>query len=233
MMSIKIFSILCFVLLFSNLQYSRAGEYSTYNFSWLDPDKEVYVLQNRKFRKKRRAFLSGGIGKGLSGAFVDSMQVQGRAGFFFKEEYGIGFIYSRNSSEENDTAKSLPQYAASNAFRRLVESYRGGMFLWSPFYSKANFFNQIFYYDFIIGLGYVELSEFNNRLAIDRRDPELPDKQESHMGPLIDLEMKFFITPRINTSLNVNSVYYQAPNGVGKEIWYNQWDLTINLGFML
>ena len=34
-----------------------------FNFSWLDPDKKVYVLQNRKYRKKNRfaIFLTGGL----------------------------------------------------------------------------------------------------------------------------------------------------------------------------
>ena len=37
-----------------------------YNFSWLDPDKKIYVLQNRKFRKANAAqlFLMGGMGLG-------------------------------------------------------------------------------------------------------------------------------------------------------------------------
>ena len=60
-----------------------AGESSTYDFSWLDPDKEVYVLQNRKFRKKRSLFVSGGGGKTLSGAFVDSNSITGAHGIFF------------------------------------------------------------------------------------------------------------------------------------------------------
>ena len=29
-----------------------------YNFKWLDPDKKVYVLQNRKYRKALRPFFS-------------------------------------------------------------------------------------------------------------------------------------------------------------------------------
>jgi hypothetical protein len=36
--------------------YSSEG--STYSFDWLDPDKEVYVLQNRKFRKDNTPFQS-------------------------------------------------------------------------------------------------------------------------------------------------------------------------------
>ena len=39
-----------------------AAEGDTYSFSWLDPDKEVFVLQNRKYRKKGRLHLNAGGG---------------------------------------------------------------------------------------------------------------------------------------------------------------------------
>ena len=48
------------------------------------------------------------------------------------------------------------------------------MLLWAPFYSKANFFNKIFYYDFIIGIGYAELDDANNRRAFGGNDPTPP-----------------------------------------------------------
>ena len=34
-----------------------ANEKSLYNFSWLDNDKEIYVLQNRKFRKDGNVYI--------------------------------------------------------------------------------------------------------------------------------------------------------------------------------
>lgn len=224
-------AILPFILALLWGGYSHARESSTYDFSWLDPDKEVYVLQNRKFRKKRSAFFSGGFGKGLSGAFVDSVQFQVRTGFFFQEDYGLGFLYSKNDSDESETGKSV---TLEFPFRRLVQDYRGAMLLWSPFYSKTNFFNKVFYYDIIVGLGYAELNETNNRLAVEGRNPELEDVELKHQGPLVDLEAKFFITPWLNTSINVNAVYYKDKNSDNtKDIWYNQWDLTFSIGFIL
>ena len=208
-------------------------------FSWLDPDKEVYVLQNRKFRKKRSLFVSGGGGKTLSGAFVKSTQLQVRMGFFFKEEYGMGLLYSKNKGKKNTTAESV--YANNSIpFHRIVEDYQGAMFLFSPFYSKANFFNQIFYYDFIIGLGYGKLNESNNRGELNNRgklnEEEPLRTKESHNGPLMDLGLKFFITPYLSTSLNANAFYYQAKSGKkdnSKEIWYSHWDLTLSVGLTL
>ena len=44
----KVFLLLC-IFLISGVVV--ANEKSVYEFSWLDKDKEIYVLQNRKFRK--------------------------------------------------------------------------------------------------------------------------------------------------------------------------------------
>ena len=228
----RISAILLIILAISWSLHVYANESSIYNFSWLDPEKEVYVLQNRKFRKKRRVFISGSFGRGLSGVFTSSTQFQGRAGFFFKEDYGISFLYSKNNSKKNSGAiDSL--YTGNNPFLRLIDSYRGALFLWSPFYSKGNFFNQVFYYDFIVGLGYVELSEITNRDTINDIEGEA-NTNASHMGPLIDLEIKFFVNRSFNININATSVHYKDKNIDGyKEYWYNNWDLSIGLGIIL
>ena len=103
----------------------RAGESSTYSFSWLDPDKEVYVLQNRKFRKKRSLFLNLGFGKDISESFVDSTQIQGRVGFFFKEDYGLGLLYSQNRGKDSDSAESVQDEHVCSLFAEPLKNIRG------------------------------------------------------------------------------------------------------------
>ena len=161
-----------------------AGESDTYNFSWLDPDKEVYVLQNRRYRKANRLHVYAGVGKTLSGAFVDSSNIQGRAGHYFMEEYGFEVIYSKNSGKENTTAANVRDNGSgtgSRPFRRIVDTYYGGMFLWSPFYSKINTFNTIIYYDWIFGAGIGKIKESNNADESPYLDvlKELPDNSFS------------------------------------------------------
>ncbi len=52
-------SVIC---LFGSLQLV-ASEKNVYDFSWLDQDKEVYVLQNRKFRKKNKLYVGAMAGR--------------------------------------------------------------------------------------------------------------------------------------------------------------------------
>jgi hypothetical protein len=48
-----------------------ADEKSLYNFSWLDNDKEIYVLQNRKFRKDGSFYVGATGAYNLSQDFLD------------------------------------------------------------------------------------------------------------------------------------------------------------------
>ncbi len=208
-----------------------------YDFTWLDQDKEIYVLQNRKYRKDERAYVVAGYGITTSGAFVDASTIQGRAGYFITEDYGIELVYAKNSGEENGTAKSVRQTAAGTIpFRRIVESYMGGMFMWSPFYAKVNMFNKVFYYDWIIGLGYGKLEEKNNRLEFD--NAQLVDTiTESHSGPMWDIAFQFYLSQNFNIRADLTVLHYSAKKAEedtssGSETSYTNYDLVLSLGYI-
>ena len=220
------------------IKTSLASEQDTYNFSWLDPDKEVYVLQNRKFRKKGNLHFSLNGGKTLSGPFVNSTSFQGRAGYFASEELGFEFVYSKNSGEENLTAQSVRQQqdgTGSIPFRRIVDNYIGGMIQWAPFYSKINTFNKIFYYDWIFGLGIAKLEETNNRQELDGVFSPV-ETTENHTGLLWNLGIRLYITPSWSFRVDVTTVHFKARRAMqtaseGDETMYSNFDLVGGLNF--
>ena len=225
---------LVLVFLISPNAYSAEGD--TYNFSWLDPDKEVFVLQNRKFRKKGKLHLNLGYGTTTSGAFVDSKSIQGRAGYFFAEEWGVEFLYSSNSGSENDTASSLRNdgSAGSRPFRRIVDSYMGGMVMWSPFYAKINTFNKIIYVDWILGLGMAKLEETNNREEFLLGLDGAALTTETHNGIMWDTGIKFYLDESWEIRTDLTVVHYKAKkasNSSTEELWYANWDAVISLGY--
>lgn len=224
-------------LIFLFLPKNFASEGDTYSFSWLDPDKEVYVLQNRKFRKAGRLHLNIGAGLTTSGAFVDATAFQGRAGYFFREDWGFEAVYSLNSGKENSTAGSLRNdgFAGSVPFRRIVDNYMGAMVLWSPFYAKINTFNTIIYLDWIIGAGLAKLEETNNVLEItDNADNETPTT-ETHTGFMWDTGLKFYLNQNFDVRVDLTVVHYKANkavrNGNPESIYYSNWDLAFSLGY--
>lgn len=226
-------SFVVFTLVFTTNLF--ASEKDIYEFSWLDPDKEVFVLQNRKFRKASRLHVNVGGGITTSGAFVDSTTIQGRAGFFATEDYGLEVIYAKNSGKENDTAKLVrnsPGQTGSKPFRRIVQSYTGAMFLWSPFYSKINTFNSIVYMDWIFGVGYASLVEKNNKLAFENVFQEDVETQETHGGIIWEAGMKFYLNENFNIRTDLTAIHYSAKNLTTPGSSYkSNFDAAVSLGY--
>lgn len=160
-MSKKLFLLLCIIFTSSTV---IASEKSVYEFSWLDKDKEIYVLQNRRFRKVDKLYVGGTGVKTVSGAFIDSYGGTIRGGYFFREDWGIEGVFGKSSGTKNATAKGVEDQPA-RAFYRKVDTYMGAMAMWSPFYSKINTFNKVFYYDWMFGLGLASVKTLDNRSA--------------------------------------------------------------------
>ena len=214
------------------------GEASLYDFSWLDPDKEVFVLQNRKFRKAGKIHLNGGFGITTSGPFVNATSFQGRLGVFLREEWGVEGVYAVNSGKENDTAAAVrnPGGSGSFPFRRIVTDYFGVMLIWSPFYAKINTFNSVVYLDWMFGAGYVKVNEENNAREFSSQGVETEIFKEGHSGFIWQTTFNVFLTQVFNLRFDFTSIHYKgdvprqdAPRS-GTEDWYYNYDLTMSLG---
>lgn len=227
-------SLVLFTLVFTTNLF--ASEKDIYEFSWLDPDKEVFVLQNRKYRKVGRAHLNVGGGITTSGAFVNATSIQGRFGYFMTEDYGVEAIYAKNSGSENATAKGVRNSGGGTGttpFRRIVDSYVGGMFLWSPFYSKINTFNSIVYMDWIFGIGYASLKEENNKLRFtDGPVSEGIETSETHSGVIWQAGLKFYLSEKLSIRTDLTAVHYSAKKITTAGTSYtSNFDSTLSLGY--
>lgn len=229
---------LCFLMLLIMSNAVFAAESSLYNFSWLDNDKEIYVLQNRKFRKDGSFYVGATGAYNLSQAFLDSFGGTVRGGYFFSEDWGLEFVYGQNTNKENDTAKGVRDQGTV-PFYRQIDSYMGAMVVWSPFYSKINTFNQIFYYDWMFGLGLGNITTKDNR---DRFINPNSDKltNESNVGAIWMTGLRVYINQSWSVRLDVTGQTYNA-NKVGKASptsntskkskLYNNYDLGLGLNY--
>jgi outer membrane beta-barrel protein len=188
-----------------------ADEKSLYNFSWLDNDKEIYVLQNRKFRKDGAVYIGATAAYNLSQDFLDAYGATIRGGYFFSEDWGIEFLYGRNSSTESDTAKGVKEQSAY-PFYREIESVMGGMLMWSPFYSKINTFNRVYYFDWMFGLGVASINTKDNRKLFGTGGPSEQKKMtsENNIGALWNTGFRFYINEHWSVRLDITGVSYKA-----------------------
>lgn len=216
-----------------------AAESSLYDFSWLDKDKEIYVLQNRRFKKASTMYVGATGAMTLSGAFIDSYGATLRAGYFFKEDWGIEAVFGKNSGDENDTAKAVREQGTVPYYRK-IDTYTGAMFMWSPFYSKINTFNKIFYFDWLFGLGAANIKTLDNR---NKFTPGSGDAltSENVFGGLWNTGFRFYVDERWSIRLDVTGLIYQAdkskqagggtnPVTTSSKL-YNSYDLGIGLNY--
>jgi outer membrane beta-barrel protein len=220
---------LIFTMFLSQQVLSAEGD--TYSFTWLDPDKEVYVLQNRKFRKKGKFHVSLGGGMTTSGSFVNGSNLQGRAGYFFKEEWGFELLYSKNAGEENADAQAVRNTTAagSTPFRQITNYYMGAMLLWSPFYTKINTFNTILYMDYIFGIGIGKIEETNNRLEL-QNTVNKTETVEAHNALLWSMGMKFYVNDSFSIRPDFTGVMFKSlrPDR-NEENVYSHYDLSLSV----
>ena len=217
-----------------------ADEKSLYRFSWLDKDKEIYVLQNRKFRKDGKVYLGITGAKTMNGAFINAYGGTGRAGYFFREDWGVELVYGKTSGSENDTAKGVKEQTTVPYYRK-IDSYVGGMVMWSPFYSKINTFNRIFYFDWMFGLGAASVTTKDNRNKFTPGAKENALTTESNMGVLWDTGLRFYINESWSIRADITGLHYSAkktkqPGGPGKalsssSLMFSNYDLGIGLNY--
>jgi outer membrane beta-barrel protein len=229
----KVFLIISFSII-SLPHQAFSSESSVYKFDWLDSDKEIYVLQNRKFRKDKSLYVGATGNFTTSGAFIDSIGYSAVAGFFFTENWGVELIYNSASPETNSTYELAKDNALIPYFRQ-VNDYVGAMLMWSPFYSKINTFDQIFYYDWIFGVGAAQVNTSNNINSFGT-STESTLQDEAGTGILWTSALRFYITETFSIRLDFRGLHTQFDTPIGDEAdgnfqktWFHHYDMGFGL----
>ena len=190
----------------------RADEKDLYDFMWLDPDKKVYVLQNKVHKKARTVYFNAGYGLGLSSNFQDTSMLHGSLGYYLTEEWAIEAMYSKYSNENNEAFTNLRRLNGSIPFIRKPESNYGLMAKWSPFYGKINTFNKIFYFDWSFGLGLGKLNAKSNALTVsDQLSTANNYNDEKYTSFIAKTGISLHATKNIHIGADLIMNNYKAP----------------------
>lgn len=214
----------------------RASERDLYDFLWLDPDKSVYVLQNKTFKKKHSFYGSVGYLRGLSSEYQDTAGFKLEAGFFLHEEWAIDIFWSKYSNSDNDAFKSLATINQSVPFlRRPLTNYAIGA-VWAPFYGKINTFNKIFYFDWSFGLGIGKYESESNANSVSTPSVANTYSKESYTSIVTKTKLRFHATKNFHVDLELLRNNFKAPgpripNRTQSDSWRNNTDFIIGIGF--
>lgn len=215
MMIKSLLTVLVLTLTISNAvpTYTHAAETEgEYDFSWLDPEKKIYVVQNRKYNKagKFEVSLAGGMGPGKS--FRNVWFGMPRASFYFSETFGVSGFFGIVQHEADAVFDNLRTLTSVVPSVRDINNFFGGTVVWVPFYAKINVFNTILYIDWHVEAGAgminseIDLNTSRNGAAIL--------EEESFVGFFWGTGQKYFFTRTWAVRLDVFAAYYNAPIAV-------------------
>jgi len=212
-----------------------AAEKDLYDFLWLDPDKKVYVLQNKVHKKEHTVYANLGVGLGLSSNFVDTSMMHGNAGFYLTEEWAVEALYTSYSNKDNEALENLVRLRGAIPFIRKTKSNYGVLAKWSPFYGKVNTFNKIFYFDWSFGLGLGKLNTESNAATVANTITADRFSSESYTSVIGKTELSVHASKNVHINLGLIMNNYKAPgpviNGVQKDKIRNNLDSVLTIGF--
>ncbi len=214
----------------------QASEKDLYDFLWLDPDKSVYVLQNKVYKKKHSFYGSVGYLSGMSSNYQDTSGVKLEAGFFIHEEWAIDLIWSKYSNSDNDAFKSLATINQSVPFVRRPDSNYALGVVWAPFYGKINTFNKIFYFDWSFGLGVGKFNSESNAKSVSTPSQANTYDKESYTTIVTKTKLRFHATKNFHIDFELLRNNYSAPGAVipnrsNNDSWRNNTDVIFGIGF--
>lgn len=211
----------------------RAGEESVYDFLWLDPDKAVYVLQNKIHKKEKTIYMDAGYLMSLTGAFQDTSGVAVKAGYHFHEEWAVEMMYLGYSNAKNDNYRNVLLLNGGAPFVRRPVSTLGAGIVWSPFYGKINTFNSIVYFDWSFGAGLAQVRTSSNLNSVT--NPGAPEtyKMETNTGAYLKSAFKFHLSQHWHLGVEWVGTYYKAPGPKNpqQDKLRSQNDLILQIGW--
>jgi len=220
-------------VLASYLPRAKAAEKDLYNFLWLDPDKKVYVLQNKVYKREHTVYLDVGYLKALSSKFQNTNGFKIKGGYYFKEEWAVELFFNKYSNSNNDTYQNAKAVNGIEPFIRRFNSSFGLLGVWTPFYGKINTFNRIYYFDWSFGAGPAFIKAESNLKTAAASGTENRYDKESMTGAMGKTELRFHLSKNVHIGLEYQNTMYKAagPRTPNTKSWCNNGDALISVGF--
>ena len=189
---------------------ARGAEEDLYNFLWLDPDKKVYVLQNKIYPKKHTVYLNFGYLSGLSSTYQNVRGGKAALGFYVFEEWALELFYHQYHNGNNRAYDELKSISQTVTPIRRFDNKMGGFILYSPFYGKINTFNQIIYFDLSFGIGSGLLKGESNFDSVGKEVVKERYEQESFPAVHLKTDLRIYSNKYMHIGLEFHHSLYQG-----------------------
>lgn len=213
--------------------FAKDNDDDEYNFNWLDPEKKIYVLQNRRYTKQGKIFVSALFGSGISNPYRSTLNVEPRFAYYLMESIGVEFFYGYTSNSSNNAMRALENAATVLPVVREIRSQMGVLLNWAPWYAKINVFNKILYFDWFLSAGVGSINSFvDTRTAVSA-----PSNYQAQnlTGFFIGTGHQFYISQTFTARLDFSGSFYQAQvfGTSGESTWFSNFNLGLGIGLRL
>ncbi|MEO7161584.1 MAG: outer membrane beta-barrel domain-containing protein [Bdellovibrionia bacterium] len=212
----------------------NADQSDEYSFNWLDPDKKIYVLQNRKYLKAGHPVISLMAGAGFSNPYKITYNLDPRFAYYINETWGVEVFYTLTNNTDNSTLVALG-LAAKNVMPQIreIRAQSGAMIHYVPWYAKINVFNNILYFDWYFGVGAGKISAFVDQ----RKSTDAPSNfvAQDLYGLFLSSGHEYHLSQNLLVRLDVSGAIYPAPVSgfTGDSAWYSNFNFGLGIGWKL
>jgi outer membrane beta-barrel protein len=228
MSCLSLFAVTCF-----------GGTKDFYEFKWLDPEKKVFVLQDKLYENQKKFYINLGYGFQDLSQFQDTTNFHLALGYYFKEEWGVE-VFTNIYRNKNNNAYEAVQNPQSGTpvlpFILRTKSIYGLMAIYSPFYAKLNTYNLIYYIDWSFGLGGAQVNGEDNYADFSAGNTTLQRGYESVSKTAITAktQVAFHISDLWSFNIDFYNYWVKArqPNGGSeKYIRFHDWIFSLGMTF--
>jgi outer membrane beta-barrel protein len=122
---------------------------------WAAKDDDFSVVQNRRYTKAERFFVTGAFGSPINDPFAKGTVMGAQVGYFFSERWGVDVAYTKGNLEDGDsTHKFKTTLGGASPDYNFFESSTIASVTFVPLYAKMSFMDKsIIYFDMGVSLG--------------------------------------------------------------------------------
>lgn len=123
---------------------------------WAAKDEDFGVVQNRKYVKAQRFYLTAAMGIPFNDPYSEGTIASGSLGYFMNERWGFEASFNSYSLQNNDAVKQFVNTYGAIPDHNLQKDNYFASAIWVPFYAKMSVVDKaIIYFDmgFSVGVG--------------------------------------------------------------------------------
>ncbi len=171
------------------------------NQYWQQKDQDFHVVQNRRYTKEKRYYLSPTAGILINDSFTKGQAFGLSGGYYLSEQNGFEVSYLHYNTDNSKTTDEIFGLNGAPAYNKLNRQITA-TYNWMPIYGKVSIFDKsIIYFDMGINIG-LGLTTYEKQL-------EAGNQEKSSVTLVADITQQFFIKDSLAIRFDIRNRFYK------------------------